>query len=71
MDLFTQNQKGRFCVHLATDTVCIVKDAHWFKDSLSYSVLVPQKDEKGKPIFCDATYSEKEIQLLDVWIEQI
>lgn len=71
MDLFTQDQKGRCCVHLKTETVCIVKKAMWYKGELNYKVLVPQKDEKGKPIFCDATYSEKEIQLLDAWIEQI
>ncbi len=68
MDLFTDNQIGRCCVHIATDTVCIIKKVEWYKGQLDYSVLVPQNDNKGKTIFCDATYSQTEIVLLEIWV---
>ena len=68
MDLFTINQKGRFCIHKATNEMCVVKKAEWFRGHLTYDLLVPQKDEKGKLILCNATYSENEIELLNIWI---
>ena len=67
-DLFTENQKGRIAVHLATDSLVIILFADWYKGGLNYKVLVPMKDEKDKTIFCNATYSEYELELLDKWV---
>ena len=67
-DLFTDNQKGRIAVHLATDSLVIILFADWYKGGLHYKVLVPIKNEKDKPIFCNATYSENELELLDKWV---
>lgn len=67
-DLSTENQKGRIAVHLATDSLVIILFADWYKGCLNYKVLVPMKDEKDKPIFCNATYSEKELELTDSWV---
>lgn len=69
MDLFTDNQLARYCIHLATGTMCIIIKAEWYKGQLDYSVLIPQKNEKDQTIFCNATYSQNEIDLLDLWIE--
>lgn len=71
MDLFTINESGRFCVHKATGTLMIIKKAKWFKQQVDYCCLVPQEDVKGIRIFCDATYSADEIELLDMWIEEV
>ena len=70
-DLFTSNQIGRFCIHLATNTLCIVRNVGWYKGGLDYGLLVPRKDEKGNVEFCDAVYSQQEIELLNIWIEPI
>ena len=67
-DLFTDNQKGRIAVHLATDSLVIILFADWYKGCLNYKVLVPMKDEKDKTIFCNATYSGKELELTDSWV---
>jgi len=71
MDLFTQNNLGRLAVHLETESVVVVKNTYWYKGILKYKVLVPMEDDhkKGKEVYCDATYSESEIQLLDCWIK--
>jgi hypothetical protein len=69
MDLFTQISVGRFCLHKKTQTVMLIKKSEWFRGELDYNVLVPGKDEKGKVNYCSATYTENEIELLDLWIE--
>jgi hypothetical protein len=69
MDLFTSNQKGRICIHENTGQPCIVISAQWLLKQLHFNVLVPQHNHKGKLIFCNATYSEKEILLTDTFIE--
>lgn len=69
VDLFTQNSAGRFCIHKKTGTVMLIKKAEWFRGQLDYDVIVRDKDEKGKINYCSATYSENEIELLDLWIE--
>lgn len=68
MDLFTQNQTGRIGVHLKADALIIIKNCYWNKGILNYNTLVPMLDEKDKQVFCDATYSENEIELLDFWV---
>ncbi len=50
-DIFTHNVKGRICLHLETNTPCIVLKSQWFRGGLDYDVLVPQKDDKGNMIF--------------------
>ena len=64
-DLFTSDRLGELCVHIATETLCIIRDAVWFKGELHYSVLVPMRNEKGEMIFCGATYSESEIEIIN------
>ncbi len=63
-DIFTDRMRGRPAVHIATDSVVIIKNVEWYRGQLSYDVAVPQEDKKGKPIFCDATYSQNEIKIL-------
>lgn len=70
-DLFTENLEGRFCIHRSTKTLILVKKAHWFKGILNYDCLIPEEDEKGKISYCAATYSESEIELIGIQIEQI
>ena len=50
------------------DSLVIILFADWYKGGLNYKVLVPMKDEKDKTIFCNATYSEYELELLDKWV---
>ncbi len=61
MDLFT-SQPMKPILHVATNTVCLLKSVEWYNGELSYNLLVPQKDEKGVLHFCNATYSEREIE---------
>lgn len=62
-DLFT-SVKGKTAYHIASDSIVIVLGANWYRGRLSYDVAVPQKDDKGKIVFCNATYSENEIEVI-------
>ena len=64
-DLFTLNRLGELCVHIATDTLCIIRDATWIRGELHYSVFIPMRNEKRGMIFCEATYSESEIEIMN------
>ncbi len=63
MDLFTQNI-GRKALHKASNTLCLVVAVEWYLNSYHYTLAVPQKDSKGKIMFCNATYTEKEIEVI-------
>ncbi len=62
-NLFTQNI-GRKAIHRASNTACLVVDVKWYLNSYHYTLAIPQEDGKGKIIFCNATYSEKEIEIV-------
>lgn len=62
MDLFS-SLVGRPCLHIATETICLIKNTSWYKGRMDFHVLVPMKDDKGKIEFCDAVYSERELKL--------
>ena len=63
IDLFTC-VNGRPCIHLATETIIIIKSANWYNGNLNYNCLIPEINEKGKLEFCSASYSETEIILI-------
>lgn len=71
MDLFTHNLTGRFAVYKKTSAVVMIRTGFWFRGSMNYDVLVPEMSEKGKINFCHATYSASEIDLLDIWLNDI
>ncbi len=62
-DLFTQSV-GRFAIHKASKTICIITKVAWFKNGYDYTLAIPQKDNKGKVEFCHATYKETEIKII-------
>lgn len=59
-DLFT-TACPRTAVHLKTNTLLLVTCRSWYKGEVIYDCLVPQADEKGNTVMCNATYSENEI----------
>lgn len=61
MNLFTQ-LIGKLAIHLETESPVIIKSFDWYNGELNFDCLVPQLDEKGKVIFCNATYTEKELK---------
>lgn len=60
-DLFTK--KMQVVVHKSTNSEIIISDTEWYNGEINYNCLVPQTDEKGKNILCNATYSEREIYI--------
>ena len=67
MDLFNQNDRT-IAIHRASKTAVIVKHPVWISGEMHYDCLVPQKDDKGKAVFCHATYSEQEISITQIRI---
>ena len=61
MNLFTQ-LIGSCAIHVKTETPVIIKSCDWYNGELNFDCLVPQLDDKGKVIFCNATYTEKELK---------
>jgi hypothetical protein len=46
----------------ATQTAVWVKSFSWHNNQLDFDCIVPQIDEKGKITWCNATYSQNEIE---------
>ena len=67
-DLFTQDNRGRIAVHVATDTVIILLFSKWMRGWLHHSVLVPQRGGNGLLVFCNATYSDYELELTNEFL---
>lgn len=61
-NLFSQ-LLGKIAEHKNTGTKVLIIGIGWCQNQMDFDVLVPQKDEKGKTILCNATYSQTEIKI--------
>lgn len=75
-DLFTKTME--VALHISSQTNIIIESNHWTNGELLYDCLIPQKDQKGNWVLCNATYNSNELDCakrsengLQIEIEQI
>lgn len=63
------DKQMEICLHKYSQSEIIILSTEWHKGRINYRCLVPQKDEKGKCILCNATYDESEIEIIPEFIK--